>query len=60
MAQVKVTQIKSTIDRPEKQKRTMVALGLGRMHRSRVHADTPPLQGMLRVVRHLVKIEPVE
>jgi large subunit ribosomal protein L30 len=60
MAQLKVTQIKSTIDRPEKQKRTMVALGLGRMHRSRVHADTPHLQGMLRVVKHLVKIEPAE
>ena len=59
MAQVKVTQIRSIIDCPEKQKRTIEALGLGRPNRSRVHNDTPELQGMLRVVRHLVKVEPV-
>ena len=59
MAQVKVTQIRSIINCPEKQKRTIEALGLGRPNRSRVHNDTPELQGMLRVVRHLVKVEPV-
>lgn len=59
MAQVKVTQIRSIIDRPEKQKRTIAALGLGRPHQTRVHNDTPALQGMLRVVRHLVKVESV-
>jgi large subunit ribosomal protein L30 len=58
MAQVKVTQIRSIIDRPEKQKRTIAALGLGRPHSSRVHNDTPELKGMLRVVHHLVKVEP--
>lgn len=58
MAQVKVTQIRSIIDRPEKQKRTIEALGLGRPNQSRVHNDTPELQGMLRVVRHLIKVEP--
>lgn len=60
MAKVKVTQIRSTIDRAEKQKRTMKALGISRMHGSRVHNDTPVLQGMLRVVAHLVKVESVE
>ncbi|MBK8911490.1 MAG: 50S ribosomal protein L30 [Chlorobi bacterium] len=59
MAQVKITQIRSIIDRPEKQKRTIAALGLGRPNYSRVHNDTPQLRGMLTVVRHLVKVEPV-
>jgi large subunit ribosomal protein L30 len=58
MAQVKITLIRSVIDRPEKQKRTMEALGIRRVHGSRVHKDSPELQGMLRVVRHLVKVEP--
>jgi large subunit ribosomal protein L30 len=59
MAQIKITLVRSVIDRPEKQKRTMEALGIHRLNRSRVHTDTPELQGMLRVVRHLVKVEPV-
>lgn len=60
MARVKVTQIKSVIDRPVKQKRTIEALGLGRPNYSRVHTMNENLQGMLRVVRHLVKVEPME
>ncbi len=60
MARVKVTQIKSVIDRPEKQKRTIEALGLGRPNYSRVHTLNDNLQGMLRVVSHLVKVEPVD
>jgi large subunit ribosomal protein L30 len=60
MAQLKVTQIRSTIDRSEKQKRTMVALGIHKLNRSKVHNDTPELRGMIRVVGHLVKVEPVE
>jgi large subunit ribosomal protein L30 len=60
MAQVKITQIRSTIDRSEKQKRTMVALGIHKLNRSKVHNDSPELRGMLRVVEHLVKVESVE
>ena len=60
MAQLKITQIRSVIDRPEKQKRTIEALGLGRPNNSRVVEDTPQMRGMLRVVEHLLKIEPVE
>ncbi len=60
MAQLKVTQIRSIIDRPEKQKRTIAALGLGKPHSSRVHNDTPAVRGMLRIVMpHLVKVEEV-
>jgi large subunit ribosomal protein L30 len=60
MARVKITQTKSIIDRPEKQKRTIAALGLGRPNYWREHNDTPELRGMLRVVHHLVKVESVE
>lgn len=60
MAKVKVTQVRSIIDCKEKQKRTIEALGLGSPRNSRVHEDNPQLQGMLRVVRHLVKVEAVE
>lgn len=60
MAQLKITQIRSVIDRPEKQKRTIEALGLGRPNKSRVIEDTPQMRGMLRVVEHLLKVEPVE
>ena len=60
MAQIKITQTRSIIDCPEKQKRTIVALGLGRPNYSTVKTDSPEIQGMLRIVRHLVKVEPAE
>lgn len=59
MAKVKLTQIRSTIDRPKNQKLTMEALGLRRMNRSVVKEVTPQLQGMIRVVAHLIKVEEV-
>lgn len=60
MARIKVTQVRSTIDRSEKQKRTMIALGLGRVRRSKVHNDTPQIRGMVRIVEHLVTVETVD
>ena len=60
MARIKVTQVRSTIDRSEKQKRTMKALGLGRIRRSKFHNDTPEVRGMIRVVEHLVTTESVD
>lgn len=60
MAQLKITQIRSVIDRPVKQKRTIEALGLGRPNNSRIVEDTPQIRGMLRVVEHLLKVEPAE
>lgn len=60
MAQVKITQVRSIIDRPEKQKKTIAALGLGRPNYVRVHTDSPQLRGMIKVVEHLVKVEPIE
>jgi len=60
MARLKITQLKSTIDRKEAQKRTIKALGLGKLHRSVVHNDTPEIRGMIKSVSHLVKVETVE
>ncbi len=59
MAKLKITQTRSIIDRIENQKRTIAALGLGRPNRSVVHADTPQIRGMIRRVRHLVRVEEV-
>ena len=57
MSKIKVTQIKSQIDRPQSQKDTMVALGLGKINKSRIHESNPQIQGMLDKVAHMLKIE---
>ena len=60
MARLKITQVRSTIHRKEPQKRTIKALGLGKLHRSVVHNDTPQIRGMVRAVCHLVTVEEVD
>ena len=57
---LKVTQIKSTIDRPKTQKLTIEALGLGRINKEKIHNDTPELRGQIRKVAHLLKVEEIE
>ncbi len=57
---LKVTQKKSTIDRPVRQKRTIEALGLGRPNYSKMHNDTPQIRGMIKRVSHLVEVEEIE
>ena len=57
MAKVKVTQIKSIIDRPKRQKDTMVALGLRRINHSVIKEVTPQIMGMIAKVAHLVVTE---
>ncbi len=57
---LKVTLVRSGINRPENQKQTIKALGLTKMHRSNVLNDTMAVRGMIRTVSHLVKVEPVE
>ena len=59
MKKFKVTQIKSGIDRPERQKLTLQALGLTRMNSSREVEATPQILGMIRAVNHLIKVEDV-
>jgi large subunit ribosomal protein L30 len=57
MAKIKITQIKSAIDRPERQKLTLKALGLKKMNASREVEATPQIEGMVKTVSHLVKVE---
>jgi large subunit ribosomal protein L30 len=59
MARVRVTQVKSRIGQSERHRGTLRALGLGRIGRSAEHEESPVLAGMLRKVRHLVKVEDV-
>jgi large subunit ribosomal protein L30 len=59
MAKIKITQIKSIIDRSERQKRTMQALGLKKMNQSVEVEANAAIIGMVRKVNHLVAIETV-
>ena len=59
MARVKLTQVRSGIGQSERHRGTLRALGLGRIGKSREHDASPVLNGMLRKVRHLVKVEEV-
>jgi large subunit ribosomal protein L30 len=57
---IKITQIKSTINRPERQKLTIKALGLHRINHSVVHEATAQIRGMVNKVQHLVKVEEIK
>ncbi|MGD0581833.1 MAG: 50S ribosomal protein L30 [Bacteroidales bacterium] len=59
MAKIRVTQIKSKNGMPQRQKRTLEALGLRKMHHSVEHEATPQILGMVEKVRHLVKTEEI-
>ena len=54
MSKIKITQVRSTIDRPKRQKDTMKALGLGKISKSVEVEATPQILGMVRKVAHLV------
>ena len=63
MSNVRVTQIKSLIGYPKPQKLTMKALGFGKkgkINRSVLHKLTPPIQGMINRVRHIVRVVEVD
>lgn len=57
MSKIKVTLVRSTTDRPKRQKATMIALGLRKMHHSVEVEATPQVIGMVKAVQHLVKVE---
>ena len=59
MARLKITQTRSAINRLRKQKETIRALGIRRLHHTVVHQDSPQIRGMIVVVRHLVKVEEI-
>ncbi|MEZ4943806.1 MAG: 50S ribosomal protein L30 [Saprospiraceae bacterium] len=56
MSKVKITLVKSPIDKTKRQKATLTALGFNKMHQTIEHDDTPQIQGMIRVVSHLVEV----
>ena len=54
---VRITQTRSSIGQNQRNRGTLRALGLGRIGKSAEHKESPELAGMLRKVRHLVKVE---
>jgi large subunit ribosomal protein L30 len=54
---VRITQVRSAIGQTRRHRGTLRALGLGKIGRTAEHQDSPQLQGMLRQVRHLVRVE---
>jgi large subunit ribosomal protein L30 len=57
---LKIRQTRSAINRNEKQKRTVRALGIHRMHQTVIHDDTPQIRGMVQKVIHLVTVEELD
>ena len=60
MAKVKIKQVKSKINRPANQKKTLVALGIKKMHKVVEHEATPQVMGMIDKVKHLLEVEEVK
>jgi large subunit ribosomal protein L30 len=56
-SKIKITQVRSQIGQTERHRGTLRALGLGKIGRSAEHRESPQLAGMLRKVRHLVRVE---
>ena len=57
MAKLKVTQTGSPIRRTPDQRKTLVGLGLNKLHRTSELEDSPEVRGMIRAVRHMVTVE---
>jgi len=57
MTKIRITQVKSKIGKPERQKRTLEALGIRKLNHSVEHEATPQILGMVEKVRHLVRVE---
>ena len=56
---LKITLRRSAIDYNKKQKLTVEALGLKRLHHSVIHNDTPQIRGMIRKISHLLEVEEI-
>lgn len=57
MKKIKITLIKSPIDRPERQKQTLKALGLNKLNATKEVEATPQVLGMVRKVEHMIQVE---
>ena len=60
MAKLKITQVISRIGTTAQQRKNLAALGLRKINHSVVHEDSKMILGMIEVVKHLVKVEPVK
>lgn len=60
MSKVRVTQVKSVIGRPKRQRDTMITLGLRKMNATAEHEATPQIMGMIAKVNHLITVEEVK
>jgi large subunit ribosomal protein L30 len=59
MSKVRITQVRSAINRPKRQKLTLEALGLKKLHQPKEHEATPQILGMIEKVKHLLKVEEI-
>ena len=59
MKKIRITQVKSVINRPARQKKTIEALGLKKLNQSKEVDATPQVLGMVEKVSHLVKVEEI-
>jgi large subunit ribosomal protein L30 len=59
MTKIRITQVRSKNGKPERQKRTLEALGIRKLNHSVEHEATPQILGMVEKIRHLVKVENV-
>ena len=56
MATIKIKQVRSAINRPARQKATIKALGLKKLHHVVEHEATPQIMGMVKKVQHLIEV----
>jgi|TARA_B100000795_G_scaffold194570_1_gene148823 large subunit ribosomal protein L30 len=57
MAKIKITQVRSAINRPKRQKQTLKALGFSKLNQTIEHEGTPQILGMVKAVKHLIEVE---
>lgn len=57
MAKIKITQVRSAINRPKRQKQTLKALGFSKLNQTIEHEGTPQILGMVQAVKHLIEVE---
>jgi large subunit ribosomal protein L30 len=60
MKKVRITQVRSAINRPKRQKLTLEALGIKKLNRPKDHEATPQVLGMIDKIKHLLKVEEIK
>ena len=60
MLKIKIKQLKSPIGRNNKQRETLISLGLNKINRERTLESNPAIQGMINKVKHLIKVDKVK